>query len=305
MRLPVYSQISPGGGTDVFVRFQYVLNGFKSDIRFQAPTSLAVDQANNLVYVCDSEDKKISAFSLQGAGKFRIGENGELDDPVGVAVDRQGNLYVSERKLRKIRVFDRLGKMATEIDLGNIEATTKVQPSKIAVSRSGNLYVVDQANQQILVFDKDRNLKLKFGKIGDHQGEFRTIEDVAVDRQDRIYVADSSGFPVQMFDKSGGYISRIGLRREANGMVDPVAVTVDRFDQLWVVDSSEHNVRIYDRIGLPLKSFGSYGTGDAMLFYPVDLDLDEMGRVFILERGSRRMQVFAQDNANQPISRAQ
>ena len=301
--LPAYSGVSETGGTDSFARLQYVVNGFKPDVKFRTPTSLAVDQANNLVYVCDSEDKKISAFSLQGVGKFRIGEKGELDDPLGVAVDRRGKLYVSERRLRKIRVFDTGNRLEAEIDLSGIAESPKVQPGKIVVSRSGNLYVVDQANQQILVFDKDRNLKLKFGKIGDRQGEFRTIEDVTVDRQDRIYVADSSGFPVEVFDKSGGYISRIGLRGEANGLVDPVAVTVDRFDQLWVVDSSEHNIRIYDRIGLQLKMFGEYGMGETMLFYPVDMDIDEMGRVYILERGSNRMQVFELESPNQPIPR--
>jgi tripartite motif-containing protein 71 len=251
--------------------------------------------------VCDTEDKTVSAFSLQGVGKFKIGE---LDDPVGVAVDKQGNLYISERRTSKIKVFDTRNKLAAEIDLGGIEVSSKVQPGKIAVSRSGNLLVVDQANQQILVFDRDRKLKLKFGKIGDRQGEFRTIEDVAVDRQDRMYVVDSSGFPVQVFDKSGGYISRIGVRSEVNGLIDPVAITVDRFDQMWIVDSSAHNIRIYDRIGMPLQIFGEYGMTEKTFFYPVDVELDAVGGVYVLERGLRRMQSFALTDPFQPIPRS-
>ncbi|MDO8588563.1 MAG: NHL repeat-containing protein [Armatimonadota bacterium] len=291
-------------GSDDLAKFAYTVNGFKADMRFRAPTSLAVDQNSNLVYVCDLEDRVISAFSLQGSAKFRIGGKGELEDPVAIAVDRNGNLYVSERRARKIKIFDSRNNPFGEIDLAEVEESGKVQPGRLTVTRDGEIVVVDQANQQILVFDKQRKLKLKFGKIGDRPGEFRTIEDVAADRQGRIYVVDSSGIPVQVFDKTGAYISRIGSRSEVDGLLQPVALATDRFDQLWVVDSVEHNIRIYDRIGFLLRTFGEYGMTERSLFYPIDVDVDSLGRVYVLERGSRRMQVFELASPYQPIPRS-
>jgi DNA-binding beta-propeller fold protein YncE len=297
--------VNPGSdGSSDFVRFLYAANGYKPDMKFRAPVSLAVDQDNSLVYVCDNEDKVVLAFSLQGVGKFRIGDKGELDDPIAVCVDRQGNLYVSERRQRKIKVFDKRNTLAEEIDLGAVDATSKPQPGRIAVTRDGELLVVDQANQQILVFDKAHRLKLRFGKIGDRFGEFRAIEDVAVDRQGRIYVVDSSGTPVQVFDKAGAYISGIGTRSGQDGLTHAVGLAVDRFDQVWVVDTAEHLIRVFDRIGILLRTFGGYGMTEKALFYPVDVDMDSMGRVFILERGGRRMQAFELENPNQAIPRS-
>ena len=108
-----------GSHRQALPEFLYAINGFKSDGKFRTPCSVAVDQSGNLVYVCDMEDKLVCAFSLQGSAKFRIGEKGELDDPVAVAVDRHGNLYVTERRARKIKVFDRRYNLASVIDLGS------------------------------------------------------------------------------------------------------------------------------------------------------------------------------------------
>ena len=287
-----------------FAKFLYVVNGPRTGTRFRSPSSLAVDQANNLVYVCDSEDRVVYAFSLQGALRFTIGQKAELDDPVAVAVDRTGNLYVSERKTRKVKVFDTQNKLSDVIDLEGVEPSVKAQPGRLTVTRDGEILVVDQANQQVLVFGKDKRLSLKFGKVGDRLGEFRTIEDVAADRQGRIYVVDSSGTPIQVFDRKGGYITRVGTRTDLDtGLVQPVALVADRFEQLWLVDSAEHNVKIFDRIGLLLRVFGEYGMVEKSLFYPIDIDLDGFGRLYVLERGSRRLQVFELSSPAQPMAR--
>jgi hypothetical protein len=51
-------------------------------------------------------------------------------------------------------------------------------------------------------------------------------------------------------------------------------------------------LKVFDRNGAFLKKFGEYGTEQGLLFQPVDADMDSLGRLYVLETGAKRLQVF-------------
>lgn len=283
--------------------FLFAVNGFQSGDKFVKVVDLAVDEAHNLVFVCDVGNDTVDAFSRQGIAKFQIGKAEMIDAPTAVAVDKSGFLYVAEEKNSKIKVLDRQNKLVRMIDV-RAEAGAETVVGRMTLGRDEQLYVIDSAGQRVIVFDKDGKLKLTFGSSGSNRGQFQSIEDVATDRQGRVYVTDSTGIPVQVFDKSGKFIYQFGTRGPLEqDFIQPTGITTDRFDQVWVADSAAHKIRIYDRVGFFLASFGNYGMGEGSLFYPTHIELDNFGKVYVLERGLRRLQIFDLDRPFQPFDR--
>jgi DNA-binding beta-propeller fold protein YncE len=293
-----------GSGSRQNLDFYFSVDGYGSGGRFEEPSDLALDERSGLIYVTDQKAGVVDAFSLQGVAKFQYGAKNGLKAPVGVAVDRQGNVFVSEAAGGSIKIINSKGE-TTSLDVPEDPEPGHEAPKagRMTFDRDGTLYVVDRANSQILAFDKDRKFKFRFGSVGDKRGEFKLLQDVATDRQGRIYAADALGTPVQVFDRKGGFIYGFGMRgRGAESLSFPAGLFVDRQDQVWVVDKNQHLLKVYDRAGLYLRTFGSYGQGEGSLFYPVAAAEDSLGRVYVLEFGTRRLQVFTLAQPFEPFT---
>ncbi|MBI2843884.1 MAG: 6-bladed beta-propeller [Armatimonadetes bacterium] len=285
------------------ITFLFAINGFHDGSKFDKAADLAVDDKQNLVFVCDSGSGTVDAFSRQGIAKFQIGKQEKVESPTAIAFDRSGNLYVAVDNATKIYVLDRKNELVRVINVRS-EAGDNTMIGRMTVGHNDSLYVTDVAGQRVLVFDKEGKLVLTFGASGSERGKFQSIEDIAVDRQDRIYVTDATGIPVQVFDKSGKFIYKFGARGPFDeDFVQPSGLTVDRFDQVWVVDSAAHRIKVFDRLGFFLTSFGDYGMGEGSLFYPTHVELDNLGRIYVLERGLRRLQVFTLERPFQPFDK--
>lgn len=285
-------------------RFRFVVKGYEANSWFEDPSSLAVDERSGLVYVADTKSGAVDGFSLQGIAKLQYGTKDGLKAPIGLAVDRAGNLYVSENDGGSIKVIDSRRQVTTvEIPADDSAGGDPPKPGRMTFDQDGNLYIVDRANCRILVFDKQRKFKRRFGAVGDKRGEFKLPQDVAVDRQGRIYVTDAIGTPVQVFDSKGGYLYGFGDRGEGTQSLSfPGGVFVDRHDQVWVVDKTQHCLKVFDRLGMFLRTFGTYGQGQGSFFYPIDASVDDLGQVYILESGARRLQVFSLGRPFEPFS---
>lgn len=148
-----------------------------------------------------------------------------------------------------------------------------------------------------------------------------------VDRQGNIWIADArsataqelakfpdakgKGHTVMKFSPQGNLLMTIGTGGEAG---DPPAKLTEPNDVLVAPDGSifiaeAHNAQFLDqdpangvgRItkwspeGKLLKTIGSYGYGPAQFRGPHSLAMDSRGRLFVADRGNRRIQIFDQE----------
>jgi sugar lactone lactonase YvrE len=73
-------------------------------------------------------------------------------------------------------------------------------------------------------------------------------------------------------------------------------MTIDAEQRLYIVDGIGQIVRVFDVTGDDpefLFEFGDYGAGDGEFNYPNDIAVDTTGRLYIADRASNRIQVWA------------
>lgn len=281
--------------------FYFSVIGYGRATSFGEPSALALDRDNSLIFIADVKAGNVNAFGFQGVSKFQYGAKNGLKAPVGLAVGKNDNLFISEDEGGPVKIIDSKGEVSA-LALPGAEGEEAPKPGRMTVDQDGNLYVVDRTNCRVYVFDKERKFKFKLGGVGNQRGEFKMLQDVAVDRQGRIYALDTLGTPVQVFDKNGKFIYRFGSLGEGVQDVSfPAALFIDRHDQIWIVDKAQHCLKVFGRSGAFLRKFGDYGLGESTLFYPIDADIDDFGRVYVLEVGARRLQVFSLKRPFEPL----
>lgn len=139
------------------------VDGNGTSAAFYGPSGIAVD-ANGVVYVADLYNSRIrkiasngSVTTVAGSGAQTstdgIGTSASFNYPLGVAVDKNGVLYVSEE--HKIRTISTTGVVTTLA--GSTQGYTNgtasnakfSYPSYLATDNSGVLYIADRVNHVI------------------------------------------------------------------------------------------------------------------------------------------------------------
>lgn len=151
-----------GGGTD-----SNVLDGPGAQAQFANPNGVAVDSAGT-VYVADSYNARIRAISREGVVRTLAGsgEDGSEDgpvataqfsDPVSVAVDAAGNVYVLDmsERVRQVTADGQVRTLAGAGAAGYADgpgAEARFNgPVGIAVAEDGRVYIADTGNRRIRV----------------------------------------------------------------------------------------------------------------------------------------------------------
>src|SRR5450631_2227082 len=127
------------------------------------PYGLAVDSKNNL-YVADQKVGAIFIFNTEtrDVDLIKNKTHAHFDRIIGLAMDDNDRLFVSDPGLRHVLAFDAAHKAEEVITEG------LVSPGSLAIDRENRLlYVSDIELDQVLVYDADTlTLKRKIGTTG-------------------------------------------------------------------------------------------------------------------------------------------
>ena len=184
----------------------------------------------------------------------------------GVAVDRNGNIWVAERcganscadsTLAPILEFDPSGKL-----LASFGANRFVFPHGITIDRDGNVWVTDGDGKdgkghQVFKFSPKGKVLLVLGKAGvagDGEDTFNKPSAVAVAANGDVFVADGHGgnsnARIVKFSKDGKFIMTWGKKGSAPGQLNiPHALAFDSKGRLFVADRGNNRIQIFDQNG--------------------------------------------------------
>jgi PKD repeat protein len=254
-------------------------DGTGSAARFYEPFGVAVDTNGNL-YVADTVNQTIRKVTATGVVTTLAGSPGmggsangtgraaRFNDPEGVAVAMNGDIYVSEydghtiRKVTPAGVVTTLAGLAGSIGSANGtgSAARFNQPLGVAVDTNGNLYVADSGNNTIRKVTPAGVVTTLAGLAGtggsaDGTGSaarFNQPFGVAVDTNGNVYVADTSNFTIRKVTPAGVVTTLAGLAGaggSANGTGSaalffyPDGVAVDTNGNLYVADGANDEIR--------------------------------------------------------------
>jgi uncharacterized protein (TIGR03437 family) len=188
-----------------------------------------------------------------------------LGSPEDVAVDGQGNVYISDTfnnivvRMSPAGTLDLVagnGRAAFAGDGGPATSASLNHPLGIALDSAGNLYIADQNNQRIR--------KVSGGTITTVAGNGR-----------------------ESYSGDGGPATSAAL-------AGPYSVAVDAVGNLYIADSENNSVRkvaggfISTVAGTGVAGYTGDGgaAANAMLFYPVHVALDTAGNLYIADSGN-------------------
>ena len=168
------------------------------------PVSLALDQVRARLYVADSHARSVRVYSTLGDQLFSIGGTsasgpGGLRTPIGVALDREGRIFVLDQHRRRVHVYDPDGNILQTFPVSDGVPGGPWQPKALAVDSAGHIYVTDSIHNTVLIFDRDGKFRTTWGKMGSQPGDFWSPMGIFIDPRDMIYIADQTNGRVQVY----------------------------------------------------------------------------------------------------------
>ncbi len=254
-------------------------DGTGSAARFYLPNGVAVDSNGN-VYVADQFNhtiRKVTPGGVVTTLAGLAGSSGSADgtgsaarfnQPVGLALDGTGNVYVGDYLNNTIRKVTPGGVVTTLAGLagssGSADGTGSVarfdHPEGPALDSAGNIYVADGNHtiRKITPGGVVTTLAGLAGSEGSADGtgsaaRFDWPSGLAVDSADNIYVPDYAKHTIRRVTPGGVVTTLAGLAGSA-GSADgtgsaarfygPGAIVVDRTGKLYLADTLNHTIRI-------------------------------------------------------------
>jgi poly(3-hydroxybutyrate) depolymerase/sugar lactone lactonase YvrE len=187
-----------------------------SKARLAFPTGVAVDSLGSL-FIADSENHRVRRVGPDGiiqtvagtgvagsAGDGGAAAQAQLNTPWGLALDSQGNLFISDSGNHRVRKLTPDGTITTVAGTGSrgfngdggaaIEAQLN-QPLGVAVDSQGTLFVVDSLNHRVRRVGLDGVISTVFGgeaesDIGSGSAPRYYPSSVAIDRAGNLLIAD-------------------------------------------------------------------------------------------------------------------
>ena len=269
--------------------FDFLLGDSNDYAGFYTPHCMAAD-GNGLIYIADPSLGLVHKYNLASQEVSYIVQAGAtyLRSPVGVVLDSDGNLYVTDSQLAKVFKFSQEG-----ILVGELDGTGKfMRPAGIALTSKGDKVVADMQANKVFLFNKNGSFK---GELpgSDFPGTFNMPTYVAVDSADTIYVTDSMNFTVRVFDAEGKYVRSIGQIGDAPGsFARPKGVAVDSDHNLYVLDAIFGNFQIFNSKGQLLLYVSQEGARPGEMMLPSGIFIDRADRIYVADTFNHRIQVF-------------
>ncbi len=276
-------------------------NGFSGDngaaitANISRPIRMAFDAAGNL-YFADLNNHRIRRVATNGvittvAGNGTAGFSGDngpatsaqLNNPLGVALDRNGNLLIADSSNNRIR---------------RVNAATGVITTIVGTGETG--------------FNGDGGAATNARISGP--------ENVFVDKDNNIFIADFGNHRIRKIAANGATISTVagtgtsgfsgdGGQATAANLSSPTDVALDNAGNIYICAAGNNRIRKVTTDGVINTIAGNGNTafnGDGILATaaaingPQSIALDSAGNVYIVDRGNSRIRRVT--NSNEAIS---
>ena len=320
-------------------------DGIGSEARFSSNNSfngvklvgMATDAIGN-IFIADSGNHTIRKITPTGivttlagiAGKpgsvDGLGTAAQFNGPSGIAIDKNGNLYVADMLNHTIRKISRSGDVSTMAGRAGKEGSTDgmgaaarfCKPEGIAADSNGNLFVVDFGNKTIRKINPDGAVTTFAGTVGKWGytngvgiiAQFAVPFGITIDSANIIYVSDWGKIrkilPTGLVSNYANF--ELELPPDASGKKhrsskQPIGITVDTIGNLYVTTKQNHTICKINSSGVVTTVAGTDGItgsedgiGFAAKFKGLSgIIADATGNLFVADMGNAAIRKITPD----------
>ncbi|UCC44062.1 MAG: NHL repeat-containing protein [Candidatus Zixiibacteriota bacterium] len=209
-----------------------------------------------------------------------------LREPVGLAADRQGVLYVTDAGNQRILQFSSDLKPMREIGGYGSEPGQFDRPGYLALDNSLALVVVDGGNRRLARYDSRLNFFAEI-RLEDDEDllKYGYPSGVAVTDYGEVWVADRQNNRIALFDNQARFERFVGDFGYTGGQLrGPEKILRDGRGGFIVCDAGNSRLVAYDEYGNFSRELKS-----ADFDYPAAAAVDHLGWLWIVDGSSNRL----------------
>lgn len=223
-------------------------------------------------------------------GWERLPEGWSFVEVAGVAVDSADRVYVFNRGVHPVIVFDKEGQFLDAWGAGVFTS-----PHGIFIDREDRLYCADDGDHTVRIFDTGGELQQTLGEPGiaadtgyaegrspvlHGGGPFNRVTNVATGPNGDLFISDGYGNArVHRFSADGRLLASWGGPGSGPGELNlPHGIAVDRSGRVFVADRENSRIQIFSGDGDFLDAW-------TWVNRPDDLFIDENEYLYIAELG--------------------
>jgi len=141
---------------------------------------------------------QVNVTTLAGS---TLGDGERFNRPSGVAVDKDGNVYVADERNHKIKKITSSGVVSTLAGSTQGDGERFNNPAGVTVDKDGNVYVADYGNHQIKQISPSGVVSAVAGSTYGDGERFNGPTGVAVDKDGSVYVADGGNHKIKKIQR--------------------------------------------------------------------------------------------------------
>lgn len=199
--------------------------------------------------------------------------------PSALSIDNKSNrYYVVDAEQGQLVSFDKDGKFLAAFNAGGeLKA-----PVSLARTASGVLWVVNRGSNELLYINP-RQQKVQRYRPSYPDGSGMTPAKVVVDSKDRLFILDQRRGAILQLDDRLQVVQNYSGDKDFRGFVDFKIKGRD----IWALDGLARVVYRFAGSGQPVQRIPLAG-----LKFPVALEVDTGGQIYILDRHAGTIEVF-------------
>ncbi len=240
--------------------------------------------------------------------------NPGLSDPVGVALDSSGNVWVADESADRLIEYSPEGAF---IQTFGSEGTGNGQfkgPSGLALTSGGNLVVADRNNSRVQELKPNGTFLYKFGSSGSGSENLSEPRGVAIGANGLVFVADKGNNRIARWATAAAtFASSFASTGSGAGQLNgPRGVAADGKGHVWVVDRANNRIEEFSETGEFIETFGwgvsngesklqvctsscragLSGSGNGEFKEPWGIAVTSAGNLWVTDTGNQRVEEF-------------
>lgn len=243
-----------------------------------SPEDVEVDPFGRVWVSCSDDTIRVYTatgghllFTFGGSGTG----DGEFRTPYGIAFDPSGEAYICDYEGARVQKFTSGGAFLLSWPIPSTRS------DHVAVDAAGDVYVTGFNDTSVHKYTPAGVPLLSWTSNGGS-----TTAGIVV-ANGTINVVQWDAPVVEQFRADGTFLGAFSA-----GTVNGTDIEVDAGSQLWVADYSQNRLRIFTANGVPVDTYGSFGSGPGEFSGLIGLALGPDGSVYVADEMNGRVQRF-------------